>query len=62
MAYPYRILALWIKRKYFDMAAFLPVFLIVCVCLLSPRNDNLRYIYPACVLIPGMLANLQGDR
>lgn len=54
--------ALWIKRKYFDMAAFLPVFLIVCVCLLSPRNDNLRYIYPACVLIPGMLANLQGDR
>ncbi|MCO7153847.1 hypothetical protein NIA73_11460 [Anaerobutyricum hallii] len=44
------------------MAAFLPVFLIVCVCLLSPRNDNLRYIYPACVLIPGMLANLQGDR
>ena len=54
--------ALWIKRKYFDMAAFLPVFLIVCVCLLSPRNDNLRYIYPACVLILGMLANLQGDR
>lgn len=50
--------ALWTRRKYFDMAAFLPVFLIICVCLLSPKNNNLRYIYPACVLVPAMIATI----
>ena len=52
--------ALWIRRKYFDMAEFLPVFLIICVCLLSPKNNNLRYIYPACVLVPIMFAKAWG--
>mgnify|MGYP007047970962 CR=1 FL=1 len=53
---------LWIKRKYTDMATFLPVFLIICVCLLSPKNNNLRYIYPACVMIPTMFAKMWDRR
>lgn len=54
--------ALWIERKYTDMAAFLPVFLIICVCLLSPKNNNLRYIYPACVMTPTMFAKMWDRR
>ena len=47
---------LWTKRKYNSMLAFLPVFLIFGICLLSPKNNNLRYIYPACCMIPARLA------
>lgn len=56
------LFALWIERKYTDMAAFLPVFLIICVCLLSPKNNNLRYIYPACVMLPTMFAKMWDRR
>lgn len=52
---------LWIKRKYKTMILFLPAFLIFCVCLLSPVNNNLRYIYPVCSILPVMLACAFGD-
>lgn len=47
--------AFWTRKEYFNILAFLPVLLVVGVCLLSPKNNNLRYIYPACCLVPGML-------
>ena len=53
---------LWTKRKYNSMLAFLPVFLIFGVCLLSPKNNNLRYIYPLCCMIPAMLAAAFGEK
>ena len=53
---------LWTKRKYNSMLAFLPVFLIFGICLLSPKNNNLRYIYPACCMIPAMLAAAFGEK
>lgn len=34
--------ALWTKRRYTSILEFLPVFLIFGVCLLSPKNGNLR--------------------
>lgn len=48
--------ALFISKNYRAMLAFLPVFLIFGVCLLSPKNNNLRYIYPACCMVPAMLS------
>ncbi len=36
--------ALWTKRRYTSILEFLPVFLIFGVCLLSPKNGNLRYL------------------
>lgn len=53
---------LWTKGKYNSMLAFLPVFLIFGVCLLSPKNNNLRYIYPLCCMIPAMLAVAFGEK
>lgn len=47
--------AFWTRKEYFNILTFLPVLLVVGVCLLSPKNNNLRYIYPACCLVPGML-------
>lgn len=43
--------ALWTKRRYTSILEFLPVFLIFGVCLLSPKNGNLRYLYPACCMV-----------
>lgn len=48
--------AFWIKKRYSDMMTFLPVLLVVGVCLLSPKNNNLRYIYPACCMVPAVIA------
>lgn len=46
----------WIKKRYSDIMTFLPVLLVVGVCLLSPKNNNLRYIYPACCMVPVIIA------
>ena len=53
--------ALWTKKRYTSMLEFLPVFLIFGVCLLSPKNGNLRYIYPACCMVPVLLAAAFGN-
>lgn len=53
--------ALWTKKRYTSMLEFLPVFLIFGVCLLSPKNGNLRYIYPACCMVPALLAAAFGN-
>lgn len=51
----------WLGRRYDIMIMFLPTVLIICVCLLSPKNNNLRYIYPACCIVPAIIATtLQG--
>lgn len=46
--------AFWIEKRYTDIMTFLPVLLVVGVCLLSPKNNNLRYIYPACCMVPAI--------
>lgn len=51
---------LFMRKKYNSMLEFLPVFLIFGVCLLSPKNNNLRYIYPTCSMLPAMLATAFG--
>jgi hypothetical protein len=53
--------ALWTKRRYTSILEFLPVFLIFGVCLLSPKNGNLRYLYPACCMVPALLAAAFGN-
>mgnify|MGYP005982606997 FL=1 len=53
--------ALWTKRRYTSTLEFLPVFLIFGVCLLSPKNGNLRYLYPACCMVPALLAAAFGN-
>lgn len=53
--------ALWTKRRYTSILEFLPVFLIFGVCLLSPKNGNLRYLYPACCMVPALLAVAFGN-
>lgn len=53
--------ALWTRKRYTSMLEFLPMFLIFGVCLLSPKNGNLRYIYPACCMIPAFLAAAFGN-
>jgi hypothetical protein len=39
---------------------FLPVFLCFGVCLLSPKNSNIRYTMPDCMMLPGLLAAAAG--
>lgn len=46
--------AFWIEKRYTDIMTFLLVLLVVGVCLLSPKNNNLRYIYPACCMVPAI--------
>ena len=53
--------ALWTKRRYTSILEFLPVFLIFGVCPLSPKNGNLRYLYPACCMVPALLAAAFGN-
>lgn len=53
--------ALWTKKRYTSMLEFLPIFLIFGVCLLSPKNGNLRYIYPTCCMVPVFLAASFGN-
>ena len=53
--------ALWSRKRYTSILEFLPIFLIFGVCLLSPKNGNLRYIYPACCMIPAFLAAAFGN-
>lgn len=51
---------LWIRKKYAIMVAFLPMFLLWGVCLLSPQNYSLRYMYPIAYLLPFMIATTFG--
>ena len=53
--------AFWSRKRYTSILEFLPVFLIFGVCLLSPKNGNLRYIYPACGMVPALLAAAFGN-
>ena len=52
----------WTRKEYDSMITFIPLFLIFGVCLLSPKNNNLRYIYPTCCMIPAMLAAAFGEK
>lgn len=52
---------LWTRKRYTSILEFVPVFLIFGVCLLSPKNGNLRYLYPACCMVPALLAAAFGN-
>lgn len=52
----------WTRKEYDSMITFIPLFLIFGICLLSPKNNNLRYIYPTCCMIPAMLAAAFGEK
>lgn len=52
----------WTRKEYDSMITFIPLLLIFGICLLSPKNNNLRYIYPTCCMIPAMLAAAFGEK
>lgn len=58
----YGIFVFWTRKEYDSMITFIPLLLIFGICLLSPKNNNLRYIYPTCCMIPAMLAAAFGEK
>ena len=46
----------WTKKDYKMLFSFVPAVLIVGVCLLSPKNGNVRYLLPAYTIVPAMIA------
>ncbi len=54
------LLLLLLRRDWRGLMTFLPVFLCFGVCLLSPKNSNIRYTMPDCMMLPGLLAAAAG--
>lgn len=53
---------MWTRKNYKMIFTFLPLFLVFGVCLLSPKNGNLRYLLPTCMMMPSMLTMALGGR
>lgn len=47
-----------IKKDFQNIVAFFPALLVIGVCLLSPKNANFRYIYPAFVIMLPLAASV----
>lgn len=55
-------LIMWIKKNYRMILMYLPAFLVFGICLLSPKNGNVRYLFPAYTIVPAMLCTALGGR
>ena len=48
-------MAFWTKKNYRAIFMYLPLFLVFGICLLSPKNGNVRYLFPVYTILPGMI-------
>ena len=49
-------MVLWTKKNYRAILMYLPLFLVLGICLLSPKNGNVRYLFPVYTILPGMVS------
>ncbi len=49
------MLILWTRKDYKDILCFFSLFLVLGICVLSPKNNNYRYMLPASYMLPFLL-------
>ncbi|MBR0381118.1 MAG: hypothetical protein IJH71_01610 [Eubacterium sp.] len=55
-------LIMWLRKNYRMILMYLPAFLVFGICLLSPKNGNARYLFPAYTIVPALLCTALGGR